>query len=410
MAACALAGYLHAQPPSLINLDEAIRLALRHNHTLAAARMSIQQSQADEITAKLRPNPSVFATWAYLPLQKPGDGYLAYLRDDTEGDVGLSYTRERGNKRFFRVQAARDATSVARSQIEDNERALTFQVATLFVNAQLAQSTIDLADENLKSFQKTVDIGESQFKAGAISENDYLKIKLQLLQFETDVQQARLSKVQALADLRLQLGYESVPPNFDVVGPFEYRPILTTLPELQAAALRERPDLRAAEKGVTAATSQHALAKANGKQDLTVTTNYSHVSGFNAATLSFSIPLPIFDRNQGEIVKANAAIAQAREQEAAVRGQVLTEVKDAYEALLTSDRVARFYQSGYLDISQRNRSISEYAYNRGAASLLDFLDAERSYRATQLSYRQAIAAYLLAVEQLRQAVGARTLP
>jgi cobalt-zinc-cadmium efflux system outer membrane protein len=201
-----------------------------------------------------------------------------------------------------------------------------------------------------------------------------------------------------------------VPANFEVVGPFEYRPILTTLAELQEAALRERPDLRAAQQSVVAAASQHALAKANGKQDVTFTTNYSHVSGLNAATMSVSLPLPIFDRNQGEIAKTNAAIIQAREQEAAVRSQVLTDVKDAYEALLTSDRVARFYQSGYLTVSQRNRDISEYAYGRGATSLLDFLDAERSYRSTQLSYRQAVAAHLLSVEQLRQAVGSRTLP
>ena len=399
----------YAQGPERVTLDQAIEMALRHNHSLQAARTTIAQSQAQEITANLRPNPSIFATWAYLPLYAPEGSFFSFLRDNTEGDAGLSYTFERGNKRFHRLQAARDATAVARSQVVENERTVAFQVASLFINAQLAQSTLDIAEQNLKSFQSTVDISESQYKAGAISENDHLKIKLQLLQFQTDDQQARLAKAQALSDLRQQLGYESVTADYDVSGAFEYKPLIVTLPELEAKALQNRPDLRAAHQGVTAADSQHALAKANGKQDFTVSTNYSHTGGTNAATLGVSIPLAIFDRNQGEIARTTFAIKQAREQEVAARGQVMTDVKDAYESFQTSARVVRFYESGYLETSQRNRDISEYAYQRGAASLLDFLDAERSYRATQLGYRQAIAAYLLAIEQVRQAIGIRDL-
>jgi cobalt-zinc-cadmium efflux system outer membrane protein len=399
-----------AQSTNKITLEQAIQMALRHNHTLLAARTTVQQSHAQEITANLRPNPTAFVNWAYLPLYKPEEGYLSYLQNNTEGDMGLSYTIERGNKRFHRLQAAKDATDVARSQVADNERTTVAQVATLFINAQLADSTVELTEQNLTSFQRTVDIGETQFKGGAISENDYLKIKLQLLQFQTDNQQARLQKVQALSDLRQQLGYESVPPDYDITGPFEYRPLLVTLPELQASAMQNRPDLRAATQSVTAAISQHSLAKANGKQDLSVSSNYSHTGGINAMTFGWSIPLAVFDRNQGEIARTNYAITQAREQETALRGQVMTDVKDAYEALLTNDKIARFYESGYLEVSRRNRDISEYAYGRGATSLLDFLDAERSYRSTQLSYRQAIAAYMQAIEQIRQAVGVRSLP
>jgi cobalt-zinc-cadmium efflux system outer membrane protein len=394
-----------------VNLDRAIEMALHHNHTLLAARTTIQQSQAQEITANLRPNPSLFADWEYLPIfSKPEGGVASYLQGSTEGDIGVSNTFERGNKRAHRLQAARDATAVARSQLADNERGVAYQVATLFINAQLAQSTLELTQQNLRSFQNTVDIAESQFKGGGISENDYLKVKLQLLQFQTDDQQARLAKVQALSDLRQQLGYESVPADYDVVGPFEYRPLLLTLPELETAAMQNRPDFRAAQQGVTAAGSQYALAKANGKQDLTLSANYSHVNGMSASSFALNIPIAIFDRNQGEIARTNYAITQAREQEFAARGQVRTDVKDAYENLLTSERVVRFYESGYLEISRRNREISEYAYGRGATTLLDFLDAERTYRSTQLGYRQAIAAYLQALEQVRQAIGSRSLP
>jgi cobalt-zinc-cadmium efflux system outer membrane protein len=299
---------------------------------------------------------------------------------------------------------------VTRSQIVDNERTLTFQIAQLFINVQLAESTLGLARQDLKSFQDTVNISEAQYKVGGISQNDYLKIKIQLLQFQQDVDQADLARAQALSDLRQQLGYESVPADYDVAGAFDYQPLTVKLDDLQAKALLNRPDLRAAVQGVTAANSQYELAKSNGKQDVTVSGNYSHVNAISAVTFSVSVPLPIFNRNQGEIARTHVVITQAREQQAAARGQALTDVRDAYEALVQSDRVTQYFRATYLDVAQKSRDISEYAYRRGATPLLDFLDAERSYRAIQLAYRQALAAYLTALEQLREAVGTRTLP
>src|ERR1022692_971479 len=277
--ACALISRLvpgqTPQGPVAVNLDQAIQTALAHNHSLLAARTTVQQSQAQEITANLRPNPTLFTDWDYLPLVNPGGSLLDYIHNSTEGDIGLSYLFERGKKRQHRLQAAKDATAVARSQVADNERGITFQVAQLFINVQLAQSTLEMARQNLKSYQDTVDISETKFKGGGISENDFLKIKLQALQFEQDVQQAQLAKTQALSDLRQLLGYESVPADYDVSGVFDYQPLKLTLADLEAKALESRPDLRAAVLGVTAAGSQHELAKANGKVDVTGAGNYS---------------------------------------------------------------------------------------------------------------------------------------
>ena len=201
-----------------------------------------------------------------------------------------------------------------------------------------------------------------------------------------------------------------MPADYDIAGAFDYQPLTVKLDDLQAKALLNRPDLRAALQGVTAANSQYELAKANGKQDVTGSSNYSHVNAISAVTFSVSVLLPIFNRNQGEIARTHVAITQAQQQQAAARGQALTDVRDAYEALMESDRVAQYFRSTYLDVSQKSRDISEYAYRRGATPLLDFLDAERSYRATQLAYRQAVADYLAALEQLREAVGTRSLP
>jgi len=421
MLVCALASPASPQNirPTSITLDEAIQMALQHNHNMLAARTTIQQSEAEETTANLRPNPTLFADWEYLPLGSPSRqnpnlypnvSTNDYLKNNTEADIGLSYLIERGKKRQHRLQAARDITAQTRSLVTDNERGLAFNTASLFVNAQLAESALELADKDLKSFQKTVDLGQLRYDKGAISEDDYLKIKLQLLQFETDYQQAELAKVQALSDLRQLLGYESVSADYDVAGPFDYQPMKGNLEDFQLKALQNRPDLRAAQQGVTAARSQYELQRAIGKQDVTVQGNYSHVNGINAANFLGSIPLPIFNRNQGEIARTRIAITQAQEQEKATNGQALTDVRDAYEGLRVSDRIVQLYRSGYLDVAQKDRDIAEYAYQRGAVSLLDFLDAERNYRATQLAYRQALASYLLALEQLRQAVGTRALP
>jgi outer membrane protein, heavy metal efflux system len=396
--------------PAKITLDDAIQMASQYNHNLLAARTTIAQNQAQEITANVRPNPTLFTDWEYLPLYHPGTGLADYLHDSTEGDIGISYTFERGQKRQNRVVAAKDATAVTRSTVVDNERTLAFQVAQLFVNVQLAESTLDLANEDLKSFQNTVEVSEAQYKAGGISQNDYLKIKLQLVTFQTDVEQAAQGRVQALSDLRQLLGYESIRADYDVAGPFDFRPLMATLDDLQAKALANRPDLRAAQQGIAAARSQYGLAKANGKQDVTLSTNYSHVNAISAVTFSVSIPLPIFDRNQGEIARTRVAISQAKEQQTATNGQVLTDVKDAYEGVQSNGRMVQIYQSGVLDTARQSRDISEYTYRRGAAPLFAFLPAERDYRATQLAYRQALAAYLTSLEQLRQAVGTRSLP
>jgi len=404
--------------PVRITLDEAIQMALQHNHSIIAARTAIEQSQDMEVTANLRPNPTLFTDWEYLPLGSPtkqnpdlysGVALHDYLNNNTEGDIGLSYLIERGHKRQARYQAAKDVTAQTRSLVADNERGLTYQVATLFVNVQLAESTIDLAQQDLKSFQQTVDIGEFQFKAGGISEDDYLKIELQLLQFETDLEQAQLARQQGLSDLRQLLGYESVSAEYDVVDAFDYMPLKGNVDDLQMKALQNRPDLRAAAQGVTAANSGYALAKADGKQDVTVTGNYSHVNAINAATIYASIPLAIFNRNQGEIARTKSVITMSQEQQAFTNGQVLTDVKDAYEGLKSNDRMVMMYMDKYREVAKKSRDIADYAYHRGGIALIDFLDAERSYRAAELGYRQTLASYLLALEQLREAVGIRNL-
>lgn len=405
-----LAGTAIAQAPVRITLDQAIDLALAHSHTLKAARTQIQQNQAQEITASLRPNPALTWDSLFIPVFDPKQFNLTNLSSIQQFDVGASYVFERGGKRHRRIEAARDATAVTRSQTADAERALTFNVAQQFVAAQLAESNLQLAQTDLESFQQTVNVSQERYRAGDISEGDLLKIKLQLLQFQTDVSSARVAKVQALGSLRQLVGYDAVPADFDVAGDMTYQPLKLNLDDLRNRALQTRPDLLAARASIKAAQSQIALAKANGKVDFTTSVSYTHVTDQNSLSAIFSIPLPIFDRNQGEIARTRFAYTQVQEQADAAADTVLTDVRNNYESFLANQEVVDLYVGGYLKQAQDSRDISEYAYKRGVASLLDFLDSERSYRATQLAYRQALAAYLLSLEQLKQAVGTRTLP
>jgi cobalt-zinc-cadmium efflux system outer membrane protein len=399
-----------ASGPVRITLDEAIQMALQHNHNMIAARTAIDQSLAMEVTANLRPNPNLIGDWEYLPFFSPSALNTTYLSTSTEIDGGISYLIERGHKRQARYQAAKDVTAQTRSLVADSERGLTYQVSTLFINVQLAESTIDLAHQDLKSFQQTVDISEYQFKAGGISENDYLMIEVQLLQFEMDLESAQLARAQGLSDLRQLLGYESVSADYDVAESFEYLPVKGNVEDFQMQALQNRPDLRAAVQGVTAAKSGYLLAKADGVPDLTVQGNYTRNGGLNDASFFASIPLTIFNRNQGEIARTNSVITQMQEQQSFTNGQVLTDVKDAYEGLKSNNKMVLLYRDKYRDIARRSRDIADYAYHRGGIALLDFLDAERSYRAAELGYRQTLASYLLALEELREAVGVRNLP
>lgn len=401
-----------AQKPGsqLITLDQAIQMALDHNHNLLASRTTVQQNEAEEITANLRPDPVLSGDVQYLPIFQPSNFSWNYIDNTTEFDLGVSYLFERGKKRQHRLQAARDTTAVTRAQVSDAERTLEYNVATDFINVELAESTLELANQDLKSFENSVKITEERYKAGEIGYDDFLKMKLQVLQFEVDVSQAKLKRVQGLSDLRQLLGYESVNENYDVASSFDYQAMHSGFEDLQSMALKTRPDLQAARLSVTAANSQFQLQKAIGKRDVTGQVNYTHVSDLNQIALYGSVPLPIFDRNQGEIKRTGFAITQAQQQQLYASGQVLTDVRDAYEGLRANDEIVELYRNGYLDEAQKSRDISEYAYRHGAASLLDFLDAERSNRSTQLGYRQALASYLLSLEQLRQAVGTRSLP
>jgi outer membrane protein, heavy metal efflux system len=393
-----------------ITLEQALELAKRNNPTLQANQMLIFQNKAQETTANLRPNPVLTLDGQYLPLFSPSlFSDTNYWNDGVQFDAGVGYLFERGQKRQHRLEAAKAATAVTKAQVSDAQRTVLGSAAQAFITALLARSNLDLAESVLQTYTKTVAISEDRHNAGSISTNDLLKIQLQQLQFENDVSSAQIVRAQALAILRQFVGFDSVPVIYKIAGQLAYEPMPLQLEDLQARALNNRPDLQAAQRAVTASRSQVGLAKANGKVDFNVSMDYTRFTQSNLGAFYFSVPLPVFNRNQGEIARTQYGLTQSQLLQKASEAQVLTEVRTAYETLRSSEEVLKLYDKGYLDKAAQALDITRFSYEHGQASLLDFLDAERSYRTTELSYRQALAAYMTALEQLRQAVGTRDL-
>src|SRR5581483_2342188 len=316
----------------------------------------------------------------------------------------LSYLFERGGKRANRQLVAADTTMVTAHTVADTERQVVFDTRQAFINVLLAKSSSDLATEDLTNYSSFVDISRDRLNAGDISEADFYKIALQKLQFEQDLSAATIALIQAKALLRQLIGFDTVVPDFDVNGDLGYTAPSISLDDARRDALANRPDLLAAQTGVKLAQDTQALELSNRARDLSGSGEYER-GGTNAVGFGVSIDLPFHDRNQGNIAHSQVAVRQASETEAATRIAVLTDVESAYAALQANEKIIKLFESGYLDQARQSLDIATYVYQTGSGALLDLLDAQRTYRSTQLAYRQALAAYMTAVQQLNFAIG-----
>jgi cobalt-zinc-cadmium efflux system outer membrane protein len=398
------------QPRLRITLAQAEQMALAHNQTLQADLTLISQSKANQITAGLRPNP-VFDTDAlFIPFFSPSHLTSNNLNTNSEFDAGLSYDFELYGKRKARMTAAQAATMVTTSLVSNDERRLRYDVAAQFINVLYAESKLRFAKQDLATFDKSLNISQKQYQAGSISRGSLLKLRLQRLLFQTDVTSAEVAVIQAKDNLRQLVGFDALPQNYDVIGKLQTNNPHRSLLGLEAEALQHRPDLRAARQGIIQAQSNLHLARAYAHPNLGTTVDYTHLQAMNQLSAYATIAIPIFDRNQGNIARAGAQITQAEEQERAADQLVLTQVRSAYAQQQSALQVVRLYRSGYLNEAQQSLSISEYAYLRGDTSLLNFLDAERSYRTVELNYRRALADAMLSEQRVEEVVGMSLRP
>ena len=398
------------QTPVRLTLADALALAEGQNPTLRAQAQMIESNRGNEITAGLRPNPTL-------------------QNDTTSATIGVYQQFEIGGKRRKRLESARLTTSVSETDLADARRLLALNVRQAFYGALLARADIDLARENLASFQKVIDLNRMRLEKGALSGGDFLKIELQMLQFQTDLEDAVLAQKTARATLRglLGAGGARLPEEFEVEGDLTAAPFDRSLAALEQLALDNRPDLKSARTGRVRAEADLRLARANAYPDPTIGVSLLHVGNeiggpgwfepfypkgetSNAMGMGVSIPVPLFSRNQGEIARTRSEQRRADFLAEAARNGVLQDVETAYASFRWSRERVRLYEETYLSRSRESRDIAEFAFQRGATSILDFLDAERTYRATQLAYRKELATYLTNLAQLEAAVGAPVMP
>lgn len=375
-----------------------------NNPSLLAGKVMIDEARADEITAYLRPNPNVTLGWDQLtPFS--ADPYRPLWQSYLYGS--LDYLHERRHKRELRLASAREATDIAVSAQSDLERNLMFNLRDAFVRVLLAKAVVSVARENLAYYDKALSVNADRYKFGSIARVDFQRLELQRIQFQTDLENSLVDLRTAKIDLLTLLRDRTPVEEFDINGPFDFAEPVTSLPELRTAALNSRPDLQEAKQSLGKAKTDHQLAVANGSVDPSFGVDLSHQPAPLNTYIGFSVnfPLRIFDRNQGEKARTQFDINRNQELTDASELSALHDVDSAYATLQSTLVLLRPYKSKYLQEAADIRSTVSFSYEHGAASLLDFLDAQKSYRDTQLDYLRLIGAYQSAANQLNYAVG-----
>ena len=379
-----------AQTPVPLTWEQVRQRFEQNNPTLAADRLNVQESKAQEITAFLRPNPDFNLTVDGTQLA-PSRGVWQPFAGTFESP-GISYLHERRHKRELRLESAQQATLIAEAGHADLERTLLFDLRNAFVQALQARAVLKVAQDNLAYYDQVLKVSNERFKAGDIAQIDLDRLQLQRVQYESDVQTAEVNVRTARIQLLTLLNDRTPVEQFDVTGAFDFSDQIRPLQDFRNLALDTRPDLKAQIESVEKARTDHKLAIANGSTDPTFGGWYTHNSsnnnpfGINTIGVNVSFPLRIFDRNQGEKLRTQIDIERTQRLVDAARAQVFSDVDSAYAALSSSLVLLRPYKTNYLPQAVRVRETITFSYQHGGASLLDFLNAQSEYRAVELSY------------------------
>jgi len=384
------------------------------NPSLQAGQIGIDESRAAEITAYLRPNPTLTLSSDGTQIA-PFEGVWKPTAGSTIGS-SLSYLHERQHKRELRRESAQYATEVASAGRSDLERNLLFTLRAAFVQTLQQKAIRDLAKENLAYYDRLLETNRERYKAGAISRVDLDRLELQRVTYESDLQTAEVNLRTAKIQLLRLLNDPTPVEQFDVIGLFDFSTQIPPLDDVRQTALDTRPDLRAALEAVNKAKTDHRLAAANGSTDPTLSAWYTYNPSFSnpfahqTLGASVSIPLRISDRNQGEKLRTQLDIDRNQKLMEAARAQVFSDVDSAYATVNSTVTLLQPYKDRYLQQALRVRDVIAFSYQQGGASLLDFLNAQADYRSVQVSYLNLVASYLNAANQLNLAAGREVIP
>jgi len=401
----------HADAQKALTWDEVRARFEANNPTLGAGQVGIEESKANEITAFLRPNPQWSVNYDQIGNTSSGSAFSASLLT-----TSVSYLHERQHKRELRLESAEKATGIAIAGQADLERNLIFTLRTAFVGALQAKAVLRVATDNLKYWDQVLKISRDRFQVGDIAQIDLDRLELQRVQYESDVQSAEVNLRTSKIQLLMLLNDRTPIDEFDVLGLFEYNDSLSPLDDFRKIAVDARPDLKAALQSVDKAKTDHNLAVSNGSTDPTISID----AGFPTISQTYqsyqpelreyvgagvSIPLRIFDRNQGEKLRTQLDVDRNQKLLDAQQAQVFNDVDSAYAQVNSNLILLRPYKARYLELAAQVRDTAKFSYEHGGASLLDFLSAEGEYRTVELSYVNLVGSYLTAAAQLNMAVG-----
>jgi len=381
--------------PDRVTIGQAVQEAIDHNLGLLAEKYNLSIADARIVTARLRPNPVFSAGWDYIDIA--GIGFNSEnSAGPTEVNFRVDFLLERGKKRERRIEVAQDTREVAQLQLLNTTRQLVLDVDNAFVDVLAAKESLQLARENLKAFEGIVEVNAARVRAGDLAQVELVRSRVAELQFRNAVRQAE-SRLR-LAGNRLQslMGRTTASPGFDVEGTLRRETALLTQDELQKQALELRPDLQALRRDAARSLADVRLQLAQGKVDYTVGTEYHRQYGYVQASglgVFFSTPLPVFNRNQGEIERARREQEQIQMRIRAARARVEVEVRNAWVQYDTSRELLETIERDLLAQAQDVRNTMEYSYRRGEASLVEFLDAQRAFNDARQSYNDARADY-----------------
>ena len=403
-----------ANAPNALNWEQLKAKFEANNPELKADSLGVDEARALEITAHLRPNPQLAASVDGVQIS-PRHGIWQPLNGVQE-NANLSYLHERQRKRELRTEAAKDTTLVTADNHEDLKRNLEFNLRSSFIQTLQAKATLTLAKADLEYYDKIIEISRVRFKDGDIAQIDLDRVELQRVQYESELQTAMVNMRTAKIQLLMMLNDRTPVEQFDVDGTFDFSPDLSDVEKFRQEALDARPDLKAAVDQIEQSRASHKLAVANGSTDPTFAAFYTYDGSYNnpdavnALGLSVTVPLRIFDRNQGEKKRTLIDVDKSQQLTEQRRAQVYSDVDSAHAQLANNITLLRHYKDKYLQQSTRVRDTVTYSYQHGGASLTDFLNAQSDYRNVQLAYLNLIGSYLTAASQLNMAVGREVIP
>ena len=411
IAICTLFTAPRAGAQEQLTLQQAVSEAFTKNAGLLAEKANIAVAEAKIMTARLRPNPVMSASADHLDIlgtrfnENNGGGPSEY-------SARVDFPIERSGKRRLRTEVAQQERATTELQFQDAVRSIALDVATLFVEAQLAEESLNLARENGSYFESIVTVNEARLKAGDIAEVELLRSRLASLQQRNLARQAESRRRTAVLRLQTAIGRTAPSPSLQISGVMRRDASLADLEQLRETAIRQRPDLLALRQDLLRAEAEVRSQILQAKSDPAVGTEYRRQQGINGVSNSMGVflelALPVFNRNQGEIERSRQELRQLELRKRQLEVTVAGELGVAYEQANVAGGLLRELEGGMLVQAQEVRRVTEFSYRRGHVTLLELLDAQRAYNETVQGCIEARAEYARCL-YLLDSVSGRTI-